>query len=140
MNINEAYPSNFLKATDLQGKEPTVIISHVKKEEVGDGEKPVIYFSGKEKGIVLNKTNATNIADIYGPETDAWSGKAVTLFTTWVDFNGRSVEAIRIRRPSPNGSHAAPANPAPQAAPTAPAPAPSQESENPAPTGDDFPF
>lgn len=99
MNINEAFPSKYLKASDLQGGQPTVTISHVTVEEVGETDrKPVIYFVGKEKGIVLNKTNATNIGDAYGPDTDEWTGKKVTLFTAWVDFNGRSVEAIRIRR------------------------------------------
>jgi arabinogalactan endo-1,4-beta-galactosidase len=98
MNINEAFPSKYLKASDLGGSEPTVTISHVTVEEVGETDrKPVIYFAGKEKGIVLNKTNATNIGDAYGPDTDEWTGKKVTLFTAWVDFNGRSVEAIRIR-------------------------------------------
>jgi hypothetical protein len=100
MNINEAFPSKYLKAPDLAGGMPTVTISHVAVEEVGEGErKPCIYFVGKEKGVVLNKTNATNISDIYGPDTDDWTGKKVTLFTAWVDFNGRSVESIRIRKP-----------------------------------------
>lgn len=97
MNINESFPSNFLKAADLQGTTPTVTISNIKVEDIGEDRKPVIYFAGKEKGIVLNKTNANNIADIYGPETDDWIGQKVMLFTTFVDFQGRSVEAIRIR-------------------------------------------
>lgn len=98
MNVNEAFPSNWLKAADLNGATPTVTISEVKMEDIGEDRKPVLYFAGKEKGIVLNKTNATNIADAYGPETDDWVGQKVTLFTTWVDFNGRSVEAIRVRK------------------------------------------
>lgn len=99
MNINEAFPSKFLKAPDLNGGSPTVTIDRVTVEEVGEGErKPCVYFVGKEKGVVLNKTNATNIADAYGPDTDDWTGKKVTLFTAWVDFNGRSMEAIRIRK------------------------------------------
>lgn len=97
MNINDAFPSNYLKAADLKGQTPTVTIADVRMEDIGDDRKPVIYFDGKEKGIVLNKTNATNISDAYGPETPGWRGKKVTLFTAWVDFQGRSVEAIRIR-------------------------------------------
>lgn len=101
MNINDAFPSKWLKAADLKGGQPTVTVADVRYEDIGDdGNKPVIYFDGKEKGVVLNKTNATNIAQAYGEDTDAWRGKKVILFTTWVDFNGKSVEAIRIR-PAP---------------------------------------
>jgi hypothetical protein len=99
MNVMEAFPSKFLKADDLQGKEITVQIDHVAMEEVGKDKeiRPALYFRGKEKGIVLNKTNATNIAAAYGPDTDDWTGQPVTLFTTWVDFQGKSVPAIRVR-------------------------------------------
>lgn len=98
MDINEAFPSKWLKASDLGGNQPTMTISDVKYEEVGDdGNKPVIFFEETDKGIVLNKTNATNISEKYGTKTEAWRGKKVILFTTWVDFNGKSVEAIRIR-------------------------------------------
>ena len=97
MNINEAFPSNYLKAADLQGREATVRIDRVEFEKVGEDTKPVLYFQGKDRGIVLNKTNATNISAAYTQETNNWIGKSVTLFTAWVDFNGKSTEAIRIR-------------------------------------------
>lgn len=100
MNINDAFPSNFLKAADLNGAQPTVTITDVRMEDIGDDRKPVVYFDGKEKGVVLNKTNATNISGAYGPNTEGWRGKKVVLFSTWVDFNGKSVEAIRMR-PAP---------------------------------------
>lgn len=101
MNINEAFPSKFLSAEDLQGREITVIMDHVIMEEVGNGNdkktKPVLYFRGKQKGLALNKTNSTNIAAIYGPNTDTWQGQPVILFTAWVDYQGKSVQAIRVR-------------------------------------------
>lgn len=100
MNINEAFPSNYLKSSDLKGATPTVTMSHITNEKLGDDTKLVLYFQGKEKGMVLNKTNANNIAQLYGPETDAWNGKKVTLAVAWVDFQGRSVEAIRVRPPA----------------------------------------
>ena len=97
MNINEAFPSSYLKAADLQGREATVRIDRLEFEKVGDDTKPVLYFQGKDRGIVLNKTNATNISTAYTQETSNWIGKSVTLFSAWVDFQGKSVEAIRIR-------------------------------------------
>jgi len=139
MNINDTFPSNFLKAADLNGGQPTVTISHVAIEDIGDDRKPVLYFVGKEKGIVLNKTNATNISGAYGPETDDWTGKKVTLFTSWVDFQGKSVEAIRIRRadnprPSQQPVQQQTSRPAPQDIP------PQFEPDDPGFTGDDIPF
>src|SRR3989304_235004 len=97
MNINDQFPSKYLKATDLNGGEVTVTIKDCMVEEVGDDKRPVLYFTGKDKGVVLNKTNANNIADAYTPDTDEWVGKKVVLYTAWVDFQGRSVESIRIR-------------------------------------------
>jgi hypothetical protein len=101
MNINDAFPSRFLKADDLQSREITVIVDRVIMEEVGQGEnketKPCIYFRGKTKGVILNKTNATNIATAYGPDMDAWTGQPVILFPAWVDMQGKTVQAIRIR-------------------------------------------
>lgn len=117
MNINEAFPSNYLKATDIKGREPVVTISNWKVEKMGEDDKLVIYFEGKEKGVVLNKTNATNIATMYGPETDNWIGKRIKLVTAWVDFQGRSMEAIRIRppdaeaQPKPDDRNPPPADP-----------------------------
>jgi len=105
MNINEAFPSNYLKSSDLQGSTPTVTMSHVTTEKMGDDSKLVLYFQGKEKGMVLNKTNANNIASLYGPETEDWHGKKITLAVAWVDFQGRSVEALRVRPPA-NGKPA----------------------------------
>lgn len=107
MNINEAFPSKYLKAADIPEEGRTCVISRVDEEEVGrDKEvRPILYFEGVEKGVVLNKTNATNISKLYGAETDDWVGKKVMIGTAWVDFNGQSTEGIRIyppKRSSPN--------------------------------------
>jgi hypothetical protein len=60
----------------------------------------LLYFEGKDKGLILNKTNSNNVAAAYGDETDRWQGQDVVLYPNMVDFQGRSVEAIRLRRPS----------------------------------------
>ena len=102
-NINEAFPSNYIKASDLNGQQPTVTIDRVEFEPVGQQRemKPILYFVGKEKGMVLNKTNSKKIAEIAGsPDTDDWRGVHVKLFSTEVDFQGETVEAIRIKAPN----------------------------------------
>ena len=98
MKIGEAFPSKYLKAADLQGRDVPVRIARVDMEDIGDEDhKPVVYFEGKARGLVLNKTNANTIATMYGDDTDAWAGKTITLITAQVDFQGKSVEAIRVK-------------------------------------------
>jgi len=99
MKMSDAFPSKFLKAADLQGRHVDVEISHVEMEDLGDDTKPVVYFVGKTKGLVLNKTNGSTIADDYGDESDAWVGRIITLFATKVDYQGKRTDAIRVSIP-----------------------------------------
>lgn len=96
MNINEAFPSKYLKASDLKGAKVRVTISRVESEEVGDGKKPVAYFNGKEKGLVLNKTNAMIIASEHGPETEGWAGAEIYLYPGKTQFNGQMVDCLKV--------------------------------------------
>jgi hypothetical protein len=99
MHIDEAFPSKYLRASDLQGRNVTVKMGRVEQEKIGDDTKLILYFQGKDKGMVLNKTNANNIASIHGGETEDWYGKEITLVEAMVDYQGKSVPAIRIRAP-----------------------------------------
>lgn len=112
MRIGEAFPSEYLKASDLQGRTVKAVISNVEMKDIGSDHKPVLYFKGKEKGLVLNKTNANTIALVYGDDTQDWDGGEVELYPTRVDFQGRQVDAIRVKIPPRRpGAAAAPAAP-----------------------------
>ena len=101
MNIQGAFPSQYLKAADLQGRRVTVTIADVKMEDIGGDHKPVLRFQGKDKGMVLNKTNASLIAEIArSDETDEWSGVKIVLYPTKTDFQGKRVDAIRVDDPA----------------------------------------
>ena len=120
MRISEAYPSKYLKAADLNGQDRTVTIRACIQEELGQGAemetKPVLYFEGGQKGLALNKTNATAIADDYGDDTEAWAGREIVLFIQKVTFQGKLMPAIRVRTqatPQPAVQHA-PVTPAPE--------------------------
>lgn len=97
MELSTVFGGDSLKAADLQGHEPTVIIEKVEMKKFDNGNKLVITFEGKKKCLVCNKTNANRIAFAFGTNTDNWIGQEVTLFTDLVDFQGRPVEAIRVR-------------------------------------------
>lgn len=99
-NIDNVFPSNYLKASDLGDASPAVTIDRVEIEAIGRNKemKPVIYFQGKEKGLVLNKTNAKKIADLTGSkDTDDWSGCRIRIYATETEFGGETVECIRIK-------------------------------------------
>jgi hypothetical protein len=97
MNISEAFPSKYLKSSDLQDREVSVVIGRIEMETIGTDRRMLLYFNGKDKALVCNKTNATSIAKGYGQDTDNWIGKPIVLFPAYVDFKGESVEAIRVK-------------------------------------------
>lgn len=111
-NINDIFPSKFLKAHELQGKTPTVTIDRVGVEQVRGRQKTdtkaVLYFRGKAKGMLLNKTNAQSVTQIArSPLTEQWVGVAVTLYATTATFGTDVHEVIRIKAPAarPNAAH-----------------------------------
>ncbi len=97
MKISDAFPSNYLKASDLNGKAVRVTIDSVTMEKLGDDQKAILHFVGKDKGLVINKTNANRIIEAIGTdETDTWFGWSIVLYACKVDFQGKRVDAIRV--------------------------------------------
>ena len=62
-------------------------------------KRPVCKFVGKEKALILNKTNTRAIGDLYGSETDGWHGKKIVLYPTTTQYGDRDMAAIRVRPP-----------------------------------------
>ena len=101
MKVTDAFPSKYLKAEDLKNRRIPVVINHVVLEDIGDDQnKMVIYFQNTAKGMVLNKTNASQISYLYGDETDLWAGKPVELYTMMVNYQGRMVPGLRVAPPA----------------------------------------
>jgi len=75
--------SNYLKASDIKGRTPTVTIGKVELVEFDNNgvkdRKPAIFFNGKDKGVVLNKTNTKGLIEGFGAESESWVGKDVML-------------------------------------------------------------
>jgi len=101
MKISQAFAGEYLRAADLMGRDVPVTVKRVVLEEVGKerDERPVVYFQGKAKGLVLNKTNANTIAAAFGDDTDDWIGADVVLYEASVDFQGKMVASIRVKLP-----------------------------------------
>ena len=105
---------SYLKAEDLQGKSVRISLERVALEDIkgNDGKmerKLVAHFTGKDKGLVLNRTNADSLAAIFvDDDYENWSGPIV-LFPDMTTFGGKRVPCIRIRE----NTGAAPAPPPP---------------------------
>lgn len=133
-NYKTAFGS-FLKTEDLQGRAVRLTIESVSSEDIesdrGKEKKLVARFAGKEKGLVLNRTNADSIAEIADSEdTDDWAGISIVLFPDKTKFGGKTVDCMRIRAVQANGSGK-------KAAPPPPPPDPEPVEEL---TDDDIPF
>jgi len=100
MNINDAFPSPYLRAADLDAnKSYSVIIEDVIMKDVGTEEKPedkpVMSFVGRKKGLILNRTNASQLSLMFGGDTLEWKGQAVNLTVVMTSFKG-GTPGIRV--------------------------------------------
>lgn len=118
MRISSVFPSNYLSATDLDGRPMILTMANVAMQDVGMGAEkkvlPVLYFEGKAKGLILNKTNSRKIVEMFGDDTDNWVGEQITLFEATVEFQGSAVQAIRVRQAPRKSSNSDKQSPAPQ--------------------------
>jgi hypothetical protein len=102
MHYRLMYPSDYLNAADLKGKEVAVTIGKVFIDDVPDPQgtkqkKPVILFEGKVKKWPLPKTCARVISKRFGNDTEQWIGKQVTIYPTTCKAFGETVECVRIK-------------------------------------------
>ena len=100
--VADFFPSKYLEANDLKGKDYVLTISRIDADMFTDNSgqevrKPIVYFQEAKKGLVLNKTNARCIADMYGETVEDWVGKRITVGTAWIDAFGKQTEALRVR-------------------------------------------
>ena len=154
MDAKKYLGGKYLKGAELGKAAVRVVIQRVTEERMtkdddaeGD-EKMVLYFVGKDKGVVLSaKTNIEMVAYICGTyDTQQWTGHEVEMFfDPTVSFGGKRVGGIRFRAPTAR-------NTSPDTRPTAPPPvhefdvdtlpqiAPPRPPAPPVLTDDDIPF
>jgi hypothetical protein len=102
---SDAFPSRFLQTTVVKAKGPIVAtISHIEMDTVGQGaeqqRKPVLYFEDGEKPMVLNRTNFEILADAFG-DSDEWAGHKVKIFVARTQYQGRSIDGLRVEAVRP---------------------------------------
>jgi hypothetical protein len=100
----QEYFNNFLGAWSFKNGDEVLTITGVREEEMFDaqtgGKKKglCVYVAEKELPMVLNKTNATMIAEVTGTDVlGEWIGKRICVGTERVKAFGKVSEAIRVR-------------------------------------------
>ena len=93
----------FLSGDELKG-EVVVTIERIVTEEVfnpssNSKEKALaVYFVGKKKGVVLNKTNAKAIVKVTGsPYQEDWIGKKIIIYPKSGKFFGEEMQVVRVK-------------------------------------------
>lgn len=97
-NLDDLYPSKYIKSSDLAGNTHAVVIDRMEIDTMPNGERmPVLHFRGRSKAMVLNRTNADTIGAVFGKNTDNWIGQKIDLFATRVQGPNGMVDGIRVR-------------------------------------------
>lgn len=79
--VRDLFQSRFLRADDLGTARVRVTIEQVAIEAMHGSKKPVLYFRGKTKGLVINQTRALSLSRVLeSEETDDWVGCQVTIY------------------------------------------------------------
>lgn len=85
-----------------QGEEMLLTIAKFEGEEkvkTADGEKTsmVLYFQEDKAKMILNVTNGTTLASLYGNHPEDWIGKQIQVYAASVKAFGKVQDALRIR-------------------------------------------
>jgi hypothetical protein len=102
MLMSEAFPSAYFTAADIMAEpnsQITLQVESCEKEAVGEQGKmqPVLRFSGKQSGLVINKTNSSTLVAAFGNDSLNWRGRKCILYATKTTFKGELTDCIRVR-------------------------------------------
>jgi hypothetical protein len=89
--------SDFTK--EIIGTIGSVESAEFKNDDGSAAVKPVLHFQDMPRALVLNKTNFTALSLMFGEDTDGWVGENVALCPSRVDFKGKTMPTIKVRRP-----------------------------------------
>lgn len=110
MKVKDMFPSKYLGKDDILA--PLILtigqcVMEDIKDENGVETKPVLYFEEYgDRGLILNKTNATTLEDLFGDSED-WAGNTIQLYVDHdIRFGKQKIGGVRLRR--------TPAQPSPQ--------------------------
>lgn len=86
---------NYYRASDVP-KPIKLTIKDVSIEEFKEGKKLVLSFSGTDKKLPLNNTNARQLEQTHGSDHKKWAKATITLAAVPTTYNGEQVKGLRI--------------------------------------------
>jgi hypothetical protein len=102
---HQVFAKKYWSAPDL--KKPIVLeieavnVEVLKARDGTTSRKPVVYFRGTQKALVVNGTNFDLITDATGEgDTDRWPDHQIELYATTTPMGGQMVPCVRVRAPS----------------------------------------
>jgi hypothetical protein len=111
VDLSDVFHTEHLRVADLKGREVKLKIAGFEKRDFDDGAKLVLLFHNTDRTFICNKTNANTIADMYGSRVDNWVDKPITLMPSQTDFQGKSVQCIRVKATAPEQAPPPPPEP-----------------------------
>lgn len=129
MDIRKAFPSKYLRATDVAAcpggtvrlRIVRMAVERMRARQGAEEAKPVLYFEtakkAVKKGLVVNRTISDVLGGAFGWESDDWKGHTVELYTAEVEAFGEMVDAIRVRVPKQGAGPTTPPAPPPEPTP-----------------------
>jgi hypothetical protein len=98
MKSVDAFPSTYLKSSDVKDRPVIATISHIEQVTIGQGkdakDKFALFFENG-KPMVLNRTNWETLEDAFG-DSDNWAGHKVRIKAVRTSFQGKPVDGIRL--------------------------------------------
>ena len=114
-SYDEWFPSNFLKADDLDDGPMTLTIADIHPEKMQDGKsKLCVFFKEDKRALVLNVTNKNALVMLTKSKNPADAiGLRIMLVQVEAEYQGNPRKAIRIRKPPGAGEAASQPQPKP---------------------------
>jgi hypothetical protein len=97
MRASDAFPSKYLKSSDVKARALVATISSLETEAVGQDKetKPVLHFENGAKPMVVNRTNFEELEAAFG-DSDEWPGHKVKIYCAATSYQGKRVDGIRV--------------------------------------------
>jgi hypothetical protein len=107
--------SKYFRASDFTeeiiGTIGSVESAEFKNDDGSAAVKPVLHFQDQPQALVLNKTNFTALSLMFGEDTNDWIGAKVALYPSRVEFKGKVMPTIKVKRaPTKANNNATPFN------------------------------
>lgn len=101
-DFDDLYGSKYFSVADLHGERPRRKIGKVEPAELKDKDgstkrKYICFFEGEDKPLVLNKTNATKLAQALGKDRSKWIGVSVELYAEMTSLGKEGVRLLPLR-------------------------------------------